>query len=155
VKKQINKRFLSLAVCLAIISLSAFAVFANGMQQGDLGRDIIREGESVLPDTDNGNVGDGLLPAPDTDNGDVGEGLVPAPDTKPEAPESDKGTMDKEDAKPDDGHDVKKDDEGEKRFNYTGLIVALIIAVAAVILIIIMIPSSKRNGNTSSGERKK
>ena len=134
---QIKKRLLSFFVCFALIcALSSFACAANDSLP-KIDRDIIREGENLIPDTDNGDVGEGIVPTPDE--------TVPAPDDTPdETPEI---LPDKENAKPDEGHDVTKDnEESGRKFNYTGLIIAIIIALAAVILTLIMIPScSKRD----------
>ena len=101
-------------------------------------------------------------PTPYTDDGDTtdpGTNDTTPPDDGKDNDTDIGGEMDKDDAKPDDDANIgdkddNKDDDGvkdgkdDKKFGYTGLIVAAIIAVAVIILIVVMIPTmSKPSGS--------
>ncbi len=157
-------------LCLAIfmsISSTVLGAFAQDMT-GDLGGGLVREGEELLPDTNNGDVGTGdkddtLVPDTTPDNDTTTDG-----DNNTSGDDNTDGGMDKEDGLPDDDANIDdkdntadkdntddnaNDKDDDKKFSYTGLIIALIIAAAVIILIIVMIPSTKRtNGNKN--ERK-
>lgn len=143
-------------VCMTVIMsvLSIFgAVFAHETENAYDNRRTLtpREGENTTPDTD----GNAPQTPGDTDMGD--NDVIPAPDTDPDSGVIE-GDPDKDDGRPDDDPNIGENDEkdnnddkenadhkDEKKFSYTGLIVALIIAAAVIILLAVMIPMNKKN----------
>ena len=143
-KKQRNLRLVATVLCLALLlSLSGgiLGVFAQNPIT-DNGGGLGGANDSTLPDTDGG-----IVDGPNDDSG-----LVPAPDTDTDTDTDMGGGMDKDDAKPDDDENIADKDDGDggsdkqdRKFNYAGLIIALVIGIAVVILVIVMIPSSRRS----------
>jgi hypothetical protein len=118
--------------------------------------DLPENREDAMPYVSGGHSGDrarvgDLMPEPDTDpDSGVIEGDPDKDDGKPDDDANIGDSDDKSDKndaadKENDSDKDDKDEKTEKKFSYTGLIVALIIAVAVIILLAIMIPMSKKD----------
>lgn len=127
--KSVSLRMLSIFAAVLLVFSLGTAIYA------DTTAPAATDGTAAITSTDG--------PLGTTPESTTGNDPTDTPETSSMMDSDITTTPDTVDTQPDDDNTMDGDDKPDDGFNYTGLIIALVIAAAVILLIVLLVPKNK------------